>query len=273
MFDSSRHFRFPIFAVLALALLFNTACERRPGLFPLSKEVPEISDPLYTEARTKKAQGDFDIALNQFLDLIRVRDDGAPESHLEVASIYLGKKCPAEAIYHLGEYQRLRPTSEKALIVKDQIRAATRMLITERLPGYAHDDKVAQDKINELTQRCKQLSRDSDILKKKNAQLQATIDIYKRKSPGTLPQGPVAQPQLLPPVAITPAIPPLPQPGVKVGVPSAHIVKRGDTLSRISAKTYGTSARWTDIYNANRDKLKDVSTPLQQGWVLRIPPP
>ncbi|MCM8762370.1 MAG: LysM peptidoglycan-binding domain-containing protein [Candidatus Omnitrophica bacterium] len=49
-----------------------------------------------------------------------------------------------------------------------------------------------------------------------------------------------------------------------------HIVKNGETLSTIASKYYKDSSRWKDIYNANRNILKnpDVITP---GLKLVIP--
>jgi LysM repeat protein len=276
MFDPLRHFRFLIFAFLALALSLTAACERRPGFSTSVKDVPESTDPLFTEARERRRKGDLDIALNQFLDLIHARDDGAPESHLEVAAIYLNKNRPAVAIYHLEEYQRLRPSSERTRQVKDQIQLAERMLITKRIPGFTNEDKRMHDELNALGQRYKLLSRDNDQLKKTNMALQAQIAALKKVAAATpLPPGgpPPAPPQRLPLVAISPSVPPPAQPGVKVGVPTSYTVKKGDTLSRISAKIYGTSARWRDIHNANRDKMPREDTSLQQGWVLKIPPP
>jgi nucleoid-associated protein YgaU len=47
-------------------------------------------------------------------------------------------------------------------------------------------------------------------------------------------------------------------------------VASGDTLTRISSRYYGTSTRWQDIFNANRDKLRSPDV-LPLGVELRIP--
>ena len=49
-----------------------------------------------------------------------------------------------------------------------------------------------------------------------------------------------------------------------------YTVQRGDTLGRISIKFYGTSSRYMDIYEANRDKLSSPSS-LEVGQELVIP--
>lgn len=49
-----------------------------------------------------------------------------------------------------------------------------------------------------------------------------------------------------------------------------YIVRPGDTLGKISVRFYGTSSRYMDIYNANRDKLSSPGS-LTVGQELRIP--
>ncbi len=49
-----------------------------------------------------------------------------------------------------------------------------------------------------------------------------------------------------------------------------YIVQRGDTLGKISVRFYGTSARYLDIYEANRDRLASPSS-IEVGQQLIIP--
>ena len=51
-----------------------------------------------------------------------------------------------------------------------------------------------------------------------------------------------------------------------------HTVVAGETLGTISTKYYGTSAKYMDIFNANRPlmSLKGANY-LENGWVLTIP--
>jgi len=51
---------------------------------------------------------------------------------------------------------------------------------------------------------------------------------------------------------------------------SEYTVKRGDNLSSIALDTLGDSERYMEIYNANRDILKDPDA-LRKGMVLKIP--
>lgn len=49
-----------------------------------------------------------------------------------------------------------------------------------------------------------------------------------------------------------------------------YVVRSGDTLSKISARFYGTTSRYMDIYEANRDQLSSPTT-IRVGQVLVIP--
>lgn len=55
-----------------------------------------------------------------------------------------------------------------------------------------------------------------------------------------------------------------------VGEYRTYVVRPGDTLGKISIRFYGTSSRYMDIYNANRDKLSSPGS-LTVGQELRIP--
>ncbi|REJ76375.1 MAG: LysM peptidoglycan-binding domain-containing protein [Acidobacteria bacterium] len=55
-----------------------------------------------------------------------------------------------------------------------------------------------------------------------------------------------------------------------VGEYRTYVVQPGDTLGKISIRFYGTSSRYMDIYNANRDKLSGPGN-LTVGQELRIP--
>lgn len=52
--------------------------------------------------------------------------------------------------------------------------------------------------------------------------------------------------------------------------PRTYVVQGGDSLSVIAKKVYGNAARWPDIFNANRDKIKDADR-IFPGQELVIP--
>jgi Uncharacterized protein containing LysM domain len=51
---------------------------------------------------------------------------------------------------------------------------------------------------------------------------------------------------------------------------TTYTVKSGDSLSRIAKHIYGDASKWHQIYDANRDKIKNPDL-IQPGWVLTIP--
>ena len=56
----------------------------------------------------------------------------------------------------------------------------------------------------------------------------------------------------------------------KIKTTKFHIVRRGETLSTISAKYYGSANKWQKILEANRSRLIDANR-LQPGTKLTIP--
>ncbi|MBN2844199.1 MAG: LysM peptidoglycan-binding domain-containing protein [Sedimentisphaerales bacterium] len=54
--------------------------------------------------------------------------------------------------------------------------------------------------------------------------------------------------------------------------PRFHVVKKGDSLSSISVKYFGSAKYWQSIYNANKNIVTNASS-LRIGWKLRIPSP
>ena len=49
-----------------------------------------------------------------------------------------------------------------------------------------------------------------------------------------------------------------------------HVVKPGDSLSKIAKAVYGDAGRWPEILEANRDQIQDPNL-IHPGQELRIP--
>jgi nucleoid-associated protein YgaU len=49
-----------------------------------------------------------------------------------------------------------------------------------------------------------------------------------------------------------------------------YVVKAGDTLSKIAGELMGDPKRWKEIFEANRDQIKNPDL-IEIGWKLRIP--
>jgi nucleoid-associated protein YgaU len=52
--------------------------------------------------------------------------------------------------------------------------------------------------------------------------------------------------------------------------PRVYVVQQGDTLSQIAKTAYGDATRWREIYEANKDEIKDPKI-VRPGQELRIP--
>ncbi|MFH1202341.1 MAG: LysM peptidoglycan-binding domain-containing protein [Candidatus Omnitrophota bacterium] len=82
------------------------------------------------------------------------------------------------------------------------------------------------------------------------------------------------------PTTVSPAITPIETMGIEAVTEEApavvskavrtYKVQKNDTLQKISQKLFGTTKKWTKIYNANRDKLSNPSK-IYPGQVLIIP--
>jgi nucleoid-associated protein YgaU len=48
-----------------------------------------------------------------------------------------------------------------------------------------------------------------------------------------------------------------------------YIVKSGDSLSKIAKAVYGDADRWREIFEANKDKIKDPNA-IEVGQKLQI---
>ncbi len=291
--------RFHIFGLLALcALLFAAGCERGGGLPFASEE----SDSDFQRGKQLIRQGRNQEALAAFLKVIAKRGDDAPESHLEAGLLYQQHiKDPIFAIYHFSKYRELEPNSKQADLVRQQIDAAKREF-ARTLPAHPLEDASVKLEYNDQLDR---LQRENEQLKAELAALRGALpagavprprsggfDIPVQASPapraaevdGATESSPILSaplkaeagpaPRNASESAIRPAPGPRAAPGTAANQLAAgkrHAVQRGDTLSSLSRQYYGTSARWRDIYNANRDILKGENETLRLGMELRIP--
>ena len=287
------------FGLLALcALLFAAGCERG-GSLPFASE---DSDSDYQRGKQLIRQGRNQEALAAFLKVIAKRGDDAPESHLEAGLLYQQHiKDPIFAIYHFSKYRELQPNSKQADLVRQQIDAAKREF-ARTLPAHPLEDASVKLEYNDQLDR---LQRENEQLKAELVALHGALpagavprsrsdgfDIPVQASPppraAEVDSAPESSPILSAPLKAPPApaarnapetvVRPASNsravPGAATNQPPAgkrHAVQRGDTLSSLSRQYYGTSAKWRDIYNANRDILKSESETLRLGMELRIP--
>lgn len=243
--------------VLLIAL--PTGCDRmdRPAL-------GEVDESAYQRGKKLLRQGRDQDALIEFLKVIDTRAE-SPESHLEAGKIYLETlKQPVFAIYHFSKYLEFRPSSQQAPIVRELINTATKEF-ARSLPGRPFEELSGSDDLiralEEAREENTRLRRALARSERDIEQLQQTVTRLRDQLANLVPNQP--------PVAFNP--PPQSPPETRDPVPpDSYRVVSGDTLSAISRKVYGTTSRWRDIFEANRNILRSPND-LRVGQLLRIP--
>lgn len=228
-------------------------------------------------------------ALAAYLKVIDKRGDDAPESHLEAGLIYLHQiRDPLAAIYHFRKYLALRPNAQQAQLVRQRIDAAIREF-ARTLPAQPLE---AQLQRVDLVAALDKMKLENDLLKQQLADLRAARGLPEPAAPSA-PSAVAPPGRTLPPVdrritfdldaglapstrpgggsrvttPMRPAATPTPAPTVAA---RRHVVRAGDTLSKLAQQYYGNRARWRDIYAANRATMKHEND-LTIGQTLVIP--
>ena len=236
--------------------------------------VGETDEKQYQLAQDYKTQGRMEEALSAFHRVIDARRD-ASESHLEAGHIYLRElEDPVRAIYHFDRYLQFKPNSPQATQVRQLIETAQKEFVRQ-LPAQPYQGELDRIDLMELVKNLKQendsLKRDLLNAQARVKQLEAIVGSGRRATTAELssvqavaPRQSVATAQLQPQSRSSNANPD------PASVPRTHAVQAGDTLSTISSRYYGTPSRWIDIYQANRDRLRNENA-LKVGQVIRIP--
>ena len=261
----------------------------------------ETDEPHYRQGEQMKRAGRHHEALSAYLKVIEKRGDDAPESHLEAGLIYLHHiRDPIAAIYHFRKFLALRPNSAQAALVRQRIDAAMRDF-ARTLPAQPVESQVQRV---DLIAALDKLRLENEILKQQLAEYQAgrepvasadaasasapsgnqfgiSLDalptVRTRAQSGTRPAAPAnapattatarpgnapAQAQATTPAATTA--------NAARTAPRRHTIRAGDTLSKLAQEYYGNRARWRDIYQANRNVMRNESD-LKVGMEIVIP--
>jgi tetratricopeptide (TPR) repeat protein len=254
----------------------------------------ELDEPDYREASALLQAGRRQEALTAFLKVIDKRRDDAAESHLSVGLLYVQHiNDPLSAIYHFRKYLALRPNSQQAPLVRQRINAAIREF-ARTLPAQPLEGQTQRVDLVATLDRLKQ---ENEALKQQLADAKAgrgapTLPAVGAAGPvATVPDSrpsftletaptvrtralPVTPPRQAPPPVIVPVAPrqtaPVPAPVVTPAGPRRHVVRPGDTLSKLAQQYYNNRAKWRDIYAANRSVMKSESD-MKVGMELKIP--
>jgi len=253
-----------IFTFIAAGIL----CGMLAGCNPSTTVAKETDERGYRRGKSLLREGRQDVALLAFLSVIGSRADPL-ESHLESGLIYLNHiKDPLAAIYHFRSYLSLSPQGEHSELVKELILTAQKDFV-ETLPGQPFGNAIERvnlmETVRALQQENTQLKEQILTLQKGMTDQESVLQGYQQALNDRSDD--IARGAEVAPIIIQ-------APGTEAtsstGVPETYTVEAGDTLSRVSSKVYGSSNRWMDIFQANRDQLPSPNA-LKPGQVLRIP--
>ena len=239
--------------------------------------VSETDEPQFQRGRQLLDQDRNQEAMAAFLRVLDKRDE-APETHFEVAEIFLKEiKDPIQAIYHYTRFLEQSPGSENADRVRQRIETGKKMFLQQLESPQIFSSNNRVDLLDLL-----------DNFKDENKRLKRQLEAAKQERQSLVEALATATGQTL---AINPADASTGQPAAdfwsapentsgnnasqatpaqSAAETGTYIVKSGDTLSRISREVYGTSTRYMDIFNANRELLRSPAD-LKPGQKLRIP--
>ncbi len=285
------NFRHLLLALAALLALGLAGCGDSDRLSIAS----ELDEPNYREGQSLLKSGRRQEALSAFLKVIDKRRDDAPESHLEVGLLYVQHiNDPLSAIYHFRKYLAIRPNSPQAPLVRQRINAAIREF-ARTLPAQPLD---GQSQRVDLVATLDRLKQENEALKLQLADAKTGRGLATQSGSGETTLVSTAAPantinfsvETVPtvrtrssPVVSQPTVhtqtvkPPAPRQTAPASAPTTpttgprkHIVRAGDTLSKLAQQYYNNRAKWRDIYAANRNVMKSESD-MKVGTELKIP--
>ncbi len=226
----------------------------------------EKEDPDYKQGLEFLNSGNIELAINSFEKVIEKNPDDAIESYLQIGTLKKRQHEPFEAVAYLNKYLR-RANLNDTTLIEDMINGAKEDYLST-LPGRPYETYKLSETVEK---KYKEVREENDSLKRRLALADARIKELESYA---------ATPSARPPVSSVTVVKPTPTPAPVVTQPEpapqteevkTYIVQAGDTLGKISRKFYGTSGRWQEIYNYNRDVLSDPAK-LKLGMELKIPP-
>lgn len=228
-----------IYIFLCTTLLALCGCEKDAK----SAEAKEERNPLIKQGQAYMEIKDYGKAEAAFKQAIE-NDPRMARPYLDLATIYHQYKPDyISSIFYYKHYLELRPDSEKAEFINEQIQKVQIALANAILTQSG-----AVQAIQELKQ-----------LRQENAELKQQLAGKPKAATPTTPEKSVTQTA---PKSARPTAP-------AQASHQIYTVVAGDTLSKIANNFYG-NADWETIYEANKDRMKSPSD-LRVGQTIVIP--
>ena len=243
MLDLGRNRFLLMLWLLATVAVLLSGCRRGVGRL----DAQERSLDLIRKAVATKAEGDIDGAVALYKESLLANPEAA-RAHLDLALLlHDHKKDFVPAIYHYRRYIELRPDTEKKEMIEDRLRLAMQIFSARSVKGGedAIMSVTSLEKENaELKSSIERLQAENAKLQKEAVQLRALVKARTQHRPDT----PASSPRK----------------------PRTYRVRRGDSLLSIASDVYGDSTKWSRIYEANRNVIKDKDH-VPVDTVLKIP--
>jgi nucleoid-associated protein YgaU len=265
-------------AVFCLCLLLSASGCRR---HPLSNE----RDPYYRRGVKLLQDHKYEKAADAFQKALR-HNPNSVKAHLQLGMLYADRfDDPLSALYHYRLYLRDAPGSKNAATVRRWKRRVEeklrQQLEASRTPAAAAPRPAGKKSVRRgasgVTDRERGLAKHIKELHTRVLFLEQQLEQCRRQTRAAKPTGQKTQPAPTggnagnaPAATAGNATATQTTPAADTGG-QQHVVRRGETLSSLARKYYGSGKYWPALRNANQNILKG-SEILHPGMVLRIPP-
>lgn len=226
-----------------------SGCSQQVGV----TDAREREDPLLRRALRHEQAGDFDAAIKAYSEALRM-NPGLARAHLDLALLlhdhqreYVG------AVYHYRQYLEMRPDTQKKAMIRERIRLALQ-LFAATITG---PDRTAASSIPEISA----LNEEKLRLENENIMLKSRITDLRNRVVSL--EEALSRAESVPAAAAERAT-------VQPAEPVLYRVQSGDSLSSIALQFYGDANRANEIFNKNRDIIRDRNR-LLVGQKLIIP--
>lgn len=289
--------KFPTFLLVLISAVLISGCKKKPEYL--------TNDPFFMKAKKEYNHGKIDAAIQSYEKSLKLGKSYA--AHLELASIYEDEKNYTAAIYHCQKFLEFSPADSTRTALAQDIKTKSEdmqfmILNKTRFKLQPKEEKKKPEKLGEMTKRERvfkekyakalkqreatkrelaKVKKELEEAKSTNSKATATRWTNKTITESKTPQiketsfpkvveqkverkESVPQPKVVQGTTKKPVAP------ATVKIKTTYVVKKGDNLSAISQKFYGTSRNWKKILEANKPELSDPSK-LKIGQTIKIP--
>lgn len=253
-------------ASLAVALLVVISCSRRTT-------ESEENNPFFIRGRRLREQSLYEDAALAFENCLRVTPRAA-SAHLQLGMIYEDHlDDEVAALYHYRAFLRKRPEHENATVAEASAQRVMERLI-KRHAGVLSPEAAVRppDQPDETDLAIQRLQTEKEFLLSRLGDMNRTVQDLERRlaerrreNGASRSAGFASANRGEAPASVADESARLPRNGDRY-----HVVEKGDTLSGISRKYFGTAGYWPLLLRINQDVIQ-ANADIYPGMRLRIP--